>query len=162
MILVCTRTVFSWFHHRIVTTTFYTRSYRKYPPLVSPFHKIRTPTSKESNEAHKEKQGETIEWVRLVYLRHITSYHRGVCGKCCLSSCILLRLQGFQLSDNLPYHSPGIWCVLDLLSLRNTIFSTLLAPNLARSLLTTNFGEENILFLVGEKRKKMNKEQCLL
>ena len=31
------------------------------PPLVSPFHKIRTPTSEESNEAQKEKQGETIE-----------------------------------------------------------------------------------------------------
>ena len=38
-----------------------------------------------------------IERVCLVYLRHISSYQRGLCGKCCLSSCILLRLQGFQL-----------------------------------------------------------------
>ena len=49
-----------------------------------------------------------IERVCLVYLRHIAGYHCGLCDKCCLSSCILLRLQGFQLSDSLHY-SPGIW-----------------------------------------------------
>ena len=42
------------------------------PPLVSPFHKIRTPTSEESNEAQQEKQGETIDWVCLVLCTYDT------------------------------------------------------------------------------------------
>ena len=150
--IIRSRTVVSWFHHRIVTTTFHARSYRKYPSLVSPFHKIRTPTSEESNEAQKEKQGETIEWVSVLCTHETLPATTAVLAANAASAAE--SCSAFKASTSLTiFPNPGIWYVLDLLSLRNKIFSTLLAPNLARSSLTTNFREENALFLVGERRK---------
>ena len=97
----------------------------------------------ESNETPKDKNGDAIEWARLVCLvpNPNGQLSRGFDGKGCLSSCILLRLPGFQISDNLP--QPRNWVPFE--PDKNKIFSALLAPNFARRSLTTNFRAEKIL-----------------
>ena len=94
----------------------------------------------ESNETPKDKHGDAIEWARLVYL--VPNPHcqlqRGLYGKGCLSRCILLRLQGFQISDNLPQPRNRVPVEPE----KHKIFSALLAPNFARRSLTTNFWAE--------------------
>ena len=94
-------------------TMFHTRSCRKYQehtppssPLSTKSHKICTPTSEESSEAQKEKHGETIEWVRLVYLLHIASYHLGLCVKNAASAAASCSV--FRVSNSLTtLRSPG-------------------------------------------------------
>ena len=67
------------------------------PPLST--KSTRQPPKDPMKHRTTKAHGDAIEWVGLVYLQRIASYH---CFGGRLSSGISLRLQGFQLSDSLP------------------------------------------------------------
>ena len=104
-----TRTVVSWFHHRVVTTTFSTRSYRKSPPRL-PFPHVHQPPKNPRKHRKKSKEKPSNGSVLSVLCTYDTLPATTTAVVAANASSTAASWSASRASNSLTtLPSPGIW-----------------------------------------------------